>query len=124
MRLILIIPIFSYLLRRYSFLFYRGKLEKLTNIKEEIVKEYRLTDEVKSLAHFLPRRYLHFLTAHNSRKIKNKIGCRFFASFECAMLSKWFIEGCKDLSKSVQFLLRQNQTYRETLPCNSYAFTG
>ncbi len=35
------------------------------------MKEYRLTDEVKSLAHFLPRRYLHFLTAHNSRKIKN-----------------------------------------------------
>ena len=83
-----------------------------------------MTDEVKSLAHFLPRRYLHFLTAHNSRKIKNKIGCRFFASFECAMLSKWLIEGCKDLSKSVQFLLRQNQTYRETLHGNSYAFTG
>ena len=78
----------------------------------------------ESLAHFLPRRYLHFLTAQNSRKIKNKIGCRFFASFECAALSKWLIEGCKDLFKSVQFLLRQNQTYRETLPCNSYAFTG
>ena len=78
----------------------------------------------ESLAHFLPRRYLHFLTAHNSRKIKNKIGCRFLASFECVMLSKWFTDGCKDLFKSVQFLLRQNQTYRETLPCNSYAFTG
>ena len=88
------------------------------------MKEYRLTDEVKSLAHFLPRRYLHFLTAYNSRKIKNKIGCRFLASFECAMLSKWFIDGCKDLFKSVQFLLRQNQTYRETLHGNSYAFTG
>ena len=83
-----------------------------------------MTGEVKSLAHFLPRRYLHFLTAYNSRKIKNKIGCRFLASFECAMLSKWFIDGCKDLFKSVQFLLRQNQTYRETLHGNSYAFTG
>ena len=100
------------------------KLEKLTNIKEENVKEYRLTDEVKSLAHFLPRRYLHFLTAHNSRKIKNKIGCRFFASFECAALNEWVTECCGVLSESVQFLLHQNQTYRETLPCNSYAFTG
>ena len=124
MHLIFIILMFSYLLRRYSFLFYRGKLEKLTNIKEENVKEYRLTDEVKSLAHFLPRRYLHFLTAHNSRKIKNKIGCRFFASFECAALNEWVTECCGVLSESVQFLLRQNQTYRETLPCNSYAFTG
>ena len=100
------------------------KLEKLTNIKEENVKEYRLTDEVKSLAHFLPRRYLQFSTAHNSRKIKNKIGCRFFASFECAALSELVTECCGVLSESVQFLLRQNQTYRETLPCNSYAFTG
>ena len=78
----------------------------------------------ESLAHFLPRRYLHFLTAHNSRKMKNKIGCAFFVSFECAALSEWFTECCGDLYKSVQFLLRQNQTYRETLPCNSYAFTG
>ena len=100
------------------------KLEKLTNIKEEIVKEYRLTDEVKSLAHFLPRRYLQFLTAHNSRKIKNKIGCAFFVSFECAALIEWVTECCGVLSESVQFLRRQNQTYRETLPCNSYAFTG
>ena len=88
------------------------------------MKKYRLTDEVKSLAHFLPRLYLHFLTAHNSRKIKNKIGCRFFVSFERAVLSKWLTDGCKDLFKSVQFLLRQNQTYRETLHGNSYAFTG
>ena len=100
------------------------KLEKLTNIKEENVKEYRLTDEVKSLAHFLPRRYLHFLTAHNSRKIKNKIGCRFLASFECASVKMWGSDGCGDLYESVQFLLRQNQTYRETLHGNSYAFTG
>ena len=78
----------------------------------------------ESLAHFLPRRYLHFLTAYNSRKIKNKIGCRFFASFECAALNEWVTECCGVLSESVQFLLRQNQTYRETLPCNSYAFTG
>ena len=70
------------------------KLEKLTNIKEENVKEYRLTDDVKSLAHFLPRRYLHFLTAYNSRKIKNKIGCRFFASFECASVKVWSSDGC------------------------------
>ena len=28
MRLIFIIQVFSYLLRRYSFLFYRGKIEK------------------------------------------------------------------------------------------------
>ena len=108
MRLILIILMFSYLLRRYSFLFYRGKLEKLTNIKEENVKEYRLMDEVKSLAHFLPRRYLHFLTAHNARKIKNKIGCRFFASFECASVKVWGSDSCGVLHESVQFLLHQN----------------
>ena len=83
-----------------------------------------MTDEVKSLAHFLPRRYLHFLTAHNSRKIKNKIGCWFFASFECAALSEWVTECCGVLLEGVQFLLRQNQTYRETLHGNSYAFTG
>lgn len=35
-----------------------------------------------------------FLTAHNSRKMKNKIGCRFFASFECAVLSGWITEYC------------------------------
>lgn len=29
-RLILIIPVFSYLLRRYSFLFYRGKVHNFT----------------------------------------------------------------------------------------------
>jgi hypothetical protein len=56
--------------------------------------------------------------------MKNKIGCAFFVSFERAALSEWFTEYCGDLYKSVQFLLRQNQTYRETLPCNSYAFTG
>ena len=83
-----------------------------------------MTDEVKSLAHFLPRRYLHFLTAYNSRKIKNKIGCLFFASFECAALSEWVTECYGVLSESVHFLLRQNQTYRETLHGNSYAFTG
>ena len=65
-----------------------------------------------------------FLGAHNSRKIKNKIGCRFFASFECASVNGSGPVGCSGLCESVQFSARRNQTYRETLPCNSYAFTG
>ena len=73
------------------------------------------------LAYFLPRRYLQVLTAHSSRKMKNKIGCRFFASFECASVSRWKTERCEDWCESVQFFVRQKQTYRETLHGNSYA---
>ena len=65
-----------------------------------------------------------FLGAHNSQKIKNKIGCRFFANFECASVNGSGPVGCWVLCESVQFSARRNQTYRETLPCNSYAFTG
>ena len=56
--------------------------------------------------------------------MKNKIGCRFFASFECASVSGWETERCSDERESVQFQSRQKQTYRETLHGNSYAFTG
>ena len=38
MRLILIILMFSYLLRRYSFLFYRGKLWKFNDIEQEYLE--------------------------------------------------------------------------------------
>ena len=75
------------------------------------------------MAHFLPRRYLPFLTAHISRKIKNKIGCSFFASFERAAVSIYVTDRCSVLSESVQFFTQKNPAFRETLPCNSYAFT-
>ena len=65
-----------------------------------------------------------FWPLKSARKIKNIIRCRFFASFERAVVSDWLAERCGVLSKSVQFLLRQNPTYRETLHGNSYAFTG
>ena len=68
---------------------------------------------MKSLAHLLPRRHLHFLGAHNSRKIKNKIGFRFFASFE--RVSNSGSLGCVGLCESVQFSVRRNQTYREMI---------
>ena len=79
-----------------------------------------LTSE--SLAYFLPRRYLHFLTAHNSRKIKNKIGCSFFASFERAAVSIYVTDRCGVLSESVQFFAKKNTAFLETLHGNSYAF--
>jgi len=56
---------------------------------------------------------LHFLGAHNSRKIKNKIGFRFFASFE--RVSNSGSLGCVGLCESVQFSVRRNQTYREMI---------
>ena len=65
-----------------------------------------------------------FKPLKSARKIKNIIRCRFFASFERAAVSIWLAERCGDMRKSVQFLLRQNPTYRETLHGNSYAFTG
>ena len=58
------------------------------------------------------------------RKIKNKIRCRFFASFERAAVSVCFTMRCGVLSKSVQFLLRQKPTFRETLHGKSIGFTG
>ena len=56
--------------------------------------------------------------------MKNKIEDAFFASFECAAASGWLAECCGDMRESVQFLLGQNPTYRETLHGNSYAITG
>ena len=51
------------------------------NLWENISAEWNLWER-SALAYFLPRRYLSFLTLHISRKIKNKIRRRFFASFE------------------------------------------
>ena len=45
MRLIFIIQVFSYLLRRYSFLFYRGKVE-YANPKEKYIR-YSLESAIK-----------------------------------------------------------------------------
>ena len=62
----------------------------------------------KNLAHFLRRRYLHFLGAQNSRKIKNKILSRFFVSFERAVVSGCTVVCYRDILESVQFLVKQN----------------
>ena len=75
------------------------------------------------MAHFLPRRYLPFLTAHISRKIKNKICCSFFASFERAAVSISVTNRCSVSSESVQFFAKKNPAFRETLHGYSYAFT-
>lgn len=63
------------------------------------------------------------LPLRSARKMKKKVGRRFFASFECASISVCLLTGYKDSCESVQFFLWQSQTYRELLPCNSYAFT-
>ena len=48
-------------------------------------------------------RIFAILTAHISRKIKNKIRCSFFASFECASVSDCSVAGCGDIDENVQF---------------------
>ena len=72
------------------------------------MKEYRLTGGGEISGTLFAKTIFAFLTAHNSRKIKNKIGCAFFASFECASVKVWVTDGCGDLRESVQFLLHQN----------------